>query len=230
MSNPKYEIVLADADETIFDFLKAEYTAFKMTLNCFGKDCADEDVRVYSDINLRHWKELEKGTIDRETLKTSRFNEWFNFMGFKLDPKAFNEKYAANLGKCGILIDGAEEFIKKLSTICDIYIITNGLVASQTGRFNACTIKPYIKKLYISESIGYSKPDKKFFDFCINDINEHDRSKYIVLGDSLTSDMQGGRNAGIATCRFSRDGENTGSSLCDYEITNYNDFFKILNV
>ncbi len=230
MSKPKYEIVLADADETIFDFIKAEYTAFKMTLNYFGKDCTDDEVEVYSNINLRHWKELEKGTIDRETLKTSRFSEWFSIMGFNLDPKAFNEKYAVNLGECGILIDGAEGFIRKLSTICDIYIITNGLTASQTGRFNASTIKPYIKKLYISESIGYSKPDKEFFDYCINDIGEPDRLKYIVLGDSLTSDMQGGRNAGLTTCRFSRDGEITASPLCDYEIIDYNDFFKILNI
>lgn len=230
MNKPRFDIVLADADETLFDFIKAEYTAFKMTLNFFGEDCTDEDVKTYSDINLRHWKELEKGTIDRETLKVSRFKEWFTLMGINLDPKAFNEMYAENLGKCGILIDGAEEFVKKLSSMCDIYIITNGLIKSQTGRFNASTIKPYIKKLFISEEIGYSKPRKEFFDYCINDIGVSDKSRYIVFGDSLTSDMQGGRNAGITTCRFSRNGEITNSPLCDYEITSYDDFFKILKV
>lgn len=228
MNNSKYKIVLVDADETIFDFKKAEYTAFKMTLNSFGKDCTDEDFRVYSDINACLWKELEKGLVNRETLKVKRFDEWFSYMGFNLDSKAFNEKYAPNLGKCGFLIDGAEEFIKNLSTMCDIYIITNGLVASQTGRFNNSTIKSYIKKLYISEAIGYAKPHKKFFDYCINDIGECDRSNYIVLGDTLSSDMQGGRNAGLTTCRFSREGEITHSPLCDYEITDYDSFFEIL--
>lgn len=228
MSKNGYKIVLVDADETIFDFIKAEHTAFKMTINHFGEDCTDEDVKVYSEINLKHWKMLEKGTIDRETLKVSRFREWFDYMGFSLDPKAFNDMYAPSLGKCGFLIDGADEFIKKLSSVCDVYIVTNGLIASQTGRFNETPIKPYIKKLYISESIGYAKPDKEFFDYCISDIGEQDRSKYIILGDSLTSDMQGGRNAGIATCRFSRNGEITHSPLCDYEITEYNQFFEIL--
>jgi len=230
LSKPRFEIVLVDADETIFDFRKAEYVAFKKTLNHFGEDCTDEDVNVYSNINLKHWKELEKGNIDRETLKVNRFKEWFDYMGLNLNPKAFNDFYAPALGDFGFLIDGAEEFIKKLSTICDVYIVTNGLVASQTSRFNLSTIKPYIQKLYISEAIGYSKPKKEFFDYCINDIGEHDRSKYIVLGDSLTSDMQGGRNAGLATCRFSRDGEVSKSPLCDYEITDYSDFFKILKV
>ncbi len=228
MSKPKFEIVLIDADETIFDFRKAEYTAFKMTLNSFGKDCTDSEYEAYSDINAKLWKELEKGTISRDELKTKRFDQWFDLMGFSLDSKEFNEQYAPNLGKCGFLIDGAEEFIKKLSTFCDIYIITNGLVASQTSRFNNSTIKPYIKKLYISEAMGYAKPRKEFFDFCIDDIGESDRSKYIVLGDSLSSDMQGGRNANLTTCRFSRDGDISGSTLCDYEITEYDSFFEIL--
>jgi len=228
LNNPKFKIVLADADETIFDFQKSEYVAFKMTLNSFGKDCNDQEFKVYSDINARLWKELEKGTLSREELKVKRFEQWFSLMGYSLDANAFNERYAPNLGKCGYLIDGAEDFLKKLSTLCEVYIITNGLVSSQTGRFNNSTVKPYIKKLYISEAIGFSKPQKEFFNYCINDIGEFDRSKYIVLGDSLTSDMQGGKNSGLATCRFSRDKSLSSSPLCDYEITDYDSFFEIL--
>ena len=228
MRKPKFEIVLVDADDTIFDFRKAEYHAFKKTLNNFGKDCSDEEVALYSQINLKHWKELEKGAINREELKVHRFEEWFSLMGFYLDAKAFNDMYAPSLGDFCFLIDGAEEFLRNLSGICDVYIVTNGLTVTQTKRFESSTIKTYIKKLYISEAIGYSKPRKEFFDFCINDIGESDRSKYIVLGDSLSSDMQGGRNANITTCHFSRDGDISGSPLCDCEITDYDSFFEIL--
>lgn len=228
MSKPVFPIVLADADNTIFDFRKAEYHAFKKTLNHFGKDCTDEEVELYSEINLKHWKALEKGLIDRETLKVHRFDEWFSFMGFTLDSKAFNDMYAPSLGDYGFLIDGAEEFLEKLSEICSVYIITNGLTVSQTRRFKGSTIQPYIKKLYISESIGFSKPDKRFFDYCIYDIGEQDRSKYIVLGDSLTSDMLGGKNAGIVTCHYSRDGDVSENPLCDFEITDYSEFFSII--
>lgn len=228
MNKPKFEIVLVDADETIFDFKKSEYVAFKSTLNLFGKDCTDDEFKAYSNINAKLWKEFEKGTITRDKLKTQRFDEWFDLMGFSVDSVSFNENYAQNLGKCSFLINGAEEFIKKLSEICDVYIITNGLVISQSGRFNNSTIKPYIKKIYISEAIGYAKPDVEFFDYCIKDIGLPDKSKYIVLGDSLSSDMQGGKNAGLTTCRFSRDGKISQSPLCDYEITDYSSFFKIL--
>lgn len=230
MNKPRFPIVLIDADDTIFDFKKAEYHAFKKTLNSFGMDCTDDEVKLYSQINLNHWKQLEKGLITRENLKTHRFEEWFSLMGFNLDAQAFNAMYAPSLGGFSFLIDGAEEFLKKLSTICNVYIVTNGLTVTQTKRFNHSSIKPYIKKIYISESIGYSKPDKEFFDFCINDIGEYDRSKYIIFGDSLTSDMQGGRNAGIRTCRFCIDGKVTGSNLCDYEILEYNEFFDILGL
>ena len=230
MNKPKYSIVLADADETIFDFKKAEFTAFKATLNYFGKDCTDQEVEVYSEINLNLWKELEKGIITREKLKHERFDRWFEYMGFDIDSKVFDKLYVENLGNCGFLIDGAFEFIEKLSTVCDIYIVTNGLTKSQTSRFNNSAIKPYIKKLYISEEIGYAKPSIEYFDYCINDIGESDRSKYIILGDSLSSDMQGGRNAKIATCRYIRDGVYSPSPLCDYVITDYNQFFDVLGI
>lgn len=230
MSKPKYEIVLIDADETIFDFKKAERVAFKKTINHFGYDCIDDDVRVYSEINLKYWKQLEKGLIDREELKVKRFEEWFEYMGLDLDSISFNDFYAPALGEFGFLIDGAEAFLKKLSGFCDIYIITNGLVTTQNNRFNQSSVKSYIKKLYISEAIGYSKPSREFFDFCIDDIGEPDRTKYIVLGDSLTSDMQGGRNSNLATCLFSRDNIAVINSLCDYVISDYNEFFRILEV
>lgn len=229
MNKLRFPIVLVDADDTIFDFKKAEYHAFKKTLNFFGNDCTDEAVELYSHINLKHWKELEKGTIDREYLKTHRFEEWFSLMGFNLDAKAFNAMYAPSLGDFSFLIDGAEKFLENLSKICDVYIVTNGLTVTQSRRINRSSIKPYIKNIYISESIGYSKPCKEFFDFCINDIGEADRSKYIILGDSLTSDMQGGRNAGIATCCFCGDRKISDNALCDYKIIEYNEFFDIIN-
>lgn len=163
MSKPKYEIVLIDADDTIFDFKKAEFSAFKKTLNTFGKDCTNAEVELYSQINSKHWKELEKGNIDRETLKYSRFEEWFSLMSLNLDSKAFNDAYTESLGHFGILIEGAEAFLKKLSSICDVYIVTNGLLKSQTGRFENSSIKQYVRKIYISEAIGYSKPAKEFF-------------------------------------------------------------------
>lgn len=228
MFKPKYPIVLVDADETVFDFKKAERCALKYALNTFGKDCSRENISLYSDINLKCWKMLEAGAITREQLQILRFKEWFEPMNIDLDPAKFNEVYVSSLAKFGFLLDGAEEFLKKLSSVCDVYIVTNGLLVAQLGRFAHSPVKPYIKKIYISEALGYSKPQKEYFDYCFNDIGEKDKSKYIILGDSLTSDMQGGRNAGIATCHFLGKAKLTGSDLCDYEISDYDSFFEIL--
>ena len=229
MNNPKFSIVLIDADDTIFDFKKAEFSAFKKTLNSFGADCSDKDVEVYSEINLRCWKELEKGTLTRSDLQLKRFEQWFDYMGLKLDAKAFNDMYVPSLGEFGFLFNGAEDFLRKLSSVCDIYIVTNGMTVTQESRFNKTIIKPYIKNIFISESIGYSKPDKAFFDFCIKEIGEPDRSEYIILGDSVSSDMQGGRNAGISTCLFSKDKNISSHPLCDYIVSDYNEFFDVIN-
>lgn len=229
MNKPKYPIVLLDADETVFDFKKAERSALILALSTFGRSCSEENIQQYSDINLKCWKMLESGEITRDELQVLRFEKWFKLMNIGLEPSKFNEVYVSSLGKFGYLLDGAEEFLKKLSTACDVYIVTNGLLAAQLNRFAHSPIKPYIKKIYISEAIGYSKPQKEYFEYCFTDIGESDKSRYIIIGDSLTSDMQGGRNAGIATCHFLGKSEPTHSDLCDYEISDYNDFFDILD-
>lgn len=228
MSNLKYDIVLLDADETIFDFKLAERTALTMTAKEFGIEPTYDDVTVYSSINERLWKELELNTVTRDQLKSLRFMRWFEYLGVEADPTLFNERYANNLATAGFLFDDAEEFVKKLSALCDIYIVTNGLSKSQNGRMSRCSIKDHIKKMYVSEEIGFAKPDKQYFDFIFSDLDIKDKSKVIILGDSLSSDMQGGRNAGITTCRYVRSGEFMHSDLCDHEITEYSEFFDIL--
>ena len=128
------------------------------------------------------------------------------------------------------MLPGATDFVKKLHEEYDvkIYLSTNGLTVPQTGRYRRSGIDRYVDGIYISEQIGASKPSKEYFDFIFADLGVTDKSRVIILGDSLTSDMQGGRNAGITTCRYLREGTPDGSPLCDYEITEYDQFFDII--
>ncbi|MBQ8001643.1 MAG: YjjG family noncanonical pyrimidine nucleotidase [Ruminococcus sp.] len=223
-----FDAVLLDADETIFDFLEAEKESVLKTAQSFDINADEEDARIYSSINLSFWKQLEEGTVTREELKVLRFKKWFEFLGeLHTDPYAFAASYEDTLSRTGILLEGAEEFIKRLSALCPVYIVTNGLSKCQHGRMDKSPVRKYISGLFISEEIGYTKPDRRFFYKVFEAIGITERAKVIIIGDSLTSDMQGGRNAGIKTCRYSRFATVENNPLCDYTITDYNQFFDI---
>lgn len=229
VSKKRFDIVLLDADETVFDFKKAEAHSFKLMLERYGIEYTDERLSLYSDINLKMWKALERGEVTREKLKTLRFEEFFSKIGVNgIDCVEVNDIYLTNLSNSTYMIDGAAKFVRKLHKYCKIYLATNGLTKAQTGRFSKSDIKDYIDGVFISEQIGYAKPDKAYFDFIFNSINVIDKSRVIILGDSLSSDMQGGKNAGITTCRYNRDGVIIDSDLCDFQITKYDQFFEIL--
>ena len=225
----RFDIVLLDADETVYDFKLAEKTAVSLTLSAFGVEPADSVVSLYSDINLSCWKALERGELSREDLKSERFRRLFSRIGAApCDFNAVNATYEDNLSHQSFLLDGALEFVQKLHEHCRIYLATNGLTVPQTGRFSRAAIKPYVDGIYISEQIGVSKPAKAYFDYILRDLGVTDKSRVIMVGDSLTSDMQGGRNAGLTTCMYLAGKEPTGSDLCDYEIADYDEFFEVL--
>lgn len=225
----RYDIVLLDADETVYDFKLAEKTAVSLTLKRYGVVPTDRITSLYSDINLACWKALERGELGREALKSVRFQRLFEAIDAPpVDFTEVNSDYEDNLSRQAFLLDGALEFVQKLHEYCRIYLATNGLTIPQTGRFSRCAIRPYVDGIYISEQIGASKPDKGYFDYIFRDLGIKDTSRVIMVGDSLTSDMLGGRNAGIATCHYLAGSAPSGSGLCDYEIAGYDDFFDIL--
>lgn len=229
VSKRRFDIVLLDADETVFDFQKAEAYSFKRMLESYGITYTDERLALYSEINSNLWKALERGEVTRERLKTLRFEMFFLEIGVSgVDLIEVNDRYLTNLSNSTFMIEGAPQFVKELHKYCKIYLATNGLKKAQTGRLSKSEIKDDVDGMFISEEIGYAKPDKAYFDFIFDSINAADKSRVIILGDSLTSDMQGGRNAGITTCRYNRDGVVVESDLCDYQITHYDEFFDIL--
>ena len=227
----RYDVVLLDADETVYDFKRAEKTAVGRALRSFGVEPSDAVIAAYSEGNLRCWKALERGDITREELKPLRFRMLFEQIGAEpADYAAVNSRYEHELSFCGFMLPGALEFVKKLHEEYDvrIYMATNGLTIPQQGRFARSGIAPYVDGIYISEQVGANKPDPAYFDYIFRDLGVTDRSRTIILGDSLTSDMQGGRNAGIVTCCYLAGREPVHSPLCDYEIATYDEFFELL--
>lgn len=222
----KYPIILLDADDTLLDFKASEAAAMGDTLQRFGLPDTPEIRAEYSRINLAHWKRLERGEITREELKVSRFRQFLTGLGSGADPAVCNDFYMSRLGSYSIELPGAAELCRRLAENHRLYIVTNGTASVQYRRLGASAFAPYMQKIYISEELGAQKPDKAFFDAVFADLGHPPREEIIILGDSQTSDMLGGKNAGITTCWFNPKGTEAAGDW-DYTITRLEEFLPI---
>lgn len=228
----KYTTLLMDADDTIFDFPECEYNALKNAFTKNGFDFTQTLYEKFSEINDSLWKKFEKGEIKRSDLRVERFKltcEYFDMCSDITKITVLADTYVNELSQQAILIDGAYDALEKISRICDIYIITNGLSVVQRGRFGKSPVTKFLKDIFISDETGVQKPQKEFFDIVFEKIPEKDKSKILVVGDSLTSDMQGGKNAGLDTCIYDPKNKiSMPNDLCDYKITSLIDVCNII--
>lgn len=194
------EFLLLDLDDTILDFHMQESEAIRKTLLCAGVEPTDENCALYSKINLRYWKMLELGEVTREELIWKRFAELFAVLGVAADPKETAEKYMDHLSEGHYFLPGAEEAVKALSKKYKLYMASNGTGRVQESRIASAGLAPYFEEIFISQIIGANKPDKAYFDGCFAKIPNFDPKKAMIVGDSLSSDIRGGKNAGIYTC------------------------------
>ena len=212
-------IVLFDLDDTILDFHKAESIAIAKTFVELGIEPTEEVIRLYSRINARQWKRLETGEINREQVLVGRFEILFKELGLDLSSRQAKALYENFLSQGHYFIPGAEELLKKLQGECRLFICSNGTAVVQAGRLKSAGISPFFEEIFISEEIGCNKPDPEFFRRCFERIPDFDRERCIIIGDSLSSDILGGINAGIKTCWFNpKHKEGEGYAVPDYEI------------
>ena len=194
------EFILLDLDDTILDFGMAERIALSETLKELGVEPTDDIVCRYHEINRQHWERLERGEITRAQVLTGRFHVLFEEMGKSIDASDTAKKYEHNLGIGHFFLPGAEEAIRQLSRTYRLFLVSNGTASVQHSRMTSAGLYPYFEKVFISQEIGYDKPSKAYFDRCFQKIPNFRREKAIIVGDSLTSDILGGINAGIRTC------------------------------
>lgn len=194
------EFVLLDLDDTILDFKLSEHTALQQTLGQFGLTPTEEVCSRYSAINKSFWEMLERKEITRAQLRPGRFEVLFQEYGLEADPMEVANCYEKNLSSGHFLLPGAEDALKILSQHYKLYIVSNGNLHVQRGRLQHSGILPYFQGCFISEEMGASKPDPLFFQNAFARIPDFDPNRAIIVGDSLTSDILGGIQAGIATC------------------------------
>ncbi len=211
--------VLFDLDDTLFDFHKAEKIALTKTLVHFGIDPTEETLALYSTINAAHWKRLELGEISREEVKVGRYRELFKTIGVECDPVKATAYYESMLAIGHYFMPGAPELLDELYGKYRLYIVSNGTAKVQEGRIGSSGIAKYMDGIFISQILGANKPDKQFFDICFAEIPDFSLSETVIIGDSLSSDIKGGINAGITTVWFNPKGiENDSDIKTDYTI------------
>lgn len=211
--------VLFDLDDTLFDFHKAEKIALTKTLVHFGIDPTEETLALYSAINAAHWKRLELGEISREEVKVGRYRELFKTIGVECDPVKATAYYESMLAIGHYFMPGAPELLEELYGKYRLYIVSNGTAKVQEGRIGSSGIAKYMDGIFISQVLGANKPDKQFFDICFAEIPDFSLSETVIIGDSLSSDIKGGINAGITTVWFNPKGiENDNDIKPDYTI------------
>lgn len=211
--------VLFDLDDTLFDFHKAEKIALTKTLVHFGIDPTEETLALYSTINVAHWKRLELGEISREEVKVGRYRELFKTIGVECDPVKATAYYESMLAIGHYFMPGAPELLEELYRKYRLYIVSNGTAKVQEGRIGSSGITKYMDGIFISQILGANKPDKQFFDICFAEIPDFSLSETVIIGDSLSSDIKGGINAGITTVWFNPKGiENDNDIKPDYTI------------
>lgn len=214
-----YTWLLFDADGTLFDYDTAEKCALEASFDQIGQPFQSRYLPEYRKINHQIWLDLEQGKISQERLKTRRFELLFDAINLDADPAGFSETYLDNLAKGTYLIDGAADTLKILEHEFSLAIITNGLTRVQQPRFEKSPIFAYFKAIIISEEVGAAKPAPEIFDVVFERMDHPAKEEVLIIGDSLTSDMQGGHNYGIDTCWFNpKQQPNTLSITPTFEI------------
>lgn len=193
------EFLFLDLDDTILDFHKAEHIAISKTFRQFGLDPRESVLARYSQINREHWEKLERKELTREAVLVGRFAVLFGEYGISVDPEQVARCYEDNLSVGHYFLPGAEEALQSLCKKYKLYLASNGTAKVQAGRLKSANISHYFQEIFVSQQIGANKPDKVYFDRCAERIPGYDPRKAMIVGDSLTSDIQGGINAGMKT-------------------------------
>lgn len=223
--------ILWDIDGTLLNFDLAETAAINKCFEIFSLTKPTEEMlKVYKDINNIYWQRLERNEITRDEVLLGRFRDFFNKYG--IDTKIvedFNDNYQIQLGKTYVFNPFGKEIVRKLSTKYDQYAVTNGSLTAQKGKLEGSDLNEILLASFISEKIGFEKPDKRFFDYVFDKIGSHDLEDYVIIGDSLTSDMLGGVNAKIKTIWFNPENKANHLNLpIDREIKSLKDADKAI--
>lgn len=226
----RYDVLLFDLDDTLFDFGMTEKNALQQLFMEYGfPNGVDDYLPSYKAISKVLWDDLEHGRTTLAELKVERFKRLFLEHTLDIDSAVFGHKYIENLGKEVHMIEGVEELFAKLSG-CRFAVLTNGFTIAQHARIGGSSLKDLFEVIVTSEEAGFQKPQMEIFEHTLDKLQVTDKSRVLMIGDSLSSDIQGGNNFGIDTCWFNPHvKKNITAIQPTYEIQTWDQLVEIVN-
>ena len=225
--------ILWDIDGTLLNFHAAEKEAIKTMFKKFNLGtCTDEMLERYSKINRSYWEQLERGEITKPQVLVGRFVDFFSNEGIDTSIAAdFNQAYQLSLGDTIVFCDDSYNIVKSLRGKIKQYAVSNGTILAQTKKLRLSGLGELFDGIYLSEDLGVEKPNVEFFNKVFADIGSIDKDEVLIVGDSLTSDICGGNNAGILTCWYNpKKIVSVGDYKIDYEIADIHEIYEILGI
>ena len=225
----RYQYLLFDADNTLFDFDAANHNAFARVCEYCGLTYSEELYEFYESINRPLWHQLDLGEVTKEFLVVERFRRFLAQLGIDRDPAECNRIQLHGLGSSTVLLPHALEVVQTLAQTHRLYIVTNAVASVQRSRLAASEITPYITAAFISEEAGAAKPSRAYFDYVMARIDGITPENCLVIGDSLSSDIKGANNAGLPCCWYNLKNDPRPADLSiDYEIRDLRELYDIV--
>lgn len=227
----KYSTVLWDVDGTLLDFSYSQRYAITRCFQSIGREITEEMVKRYNEINDFCWKQLELGKITKDRLLVERFITLFAEYDIRdVDVESFRKEYQKRLGSVYRFLDDSLTVCKSLRGRVKQYVVTNGVSSTQRNKLKLSGLADVMDGLFISEEVGAPKPYREFFDYCLEHLEEKDRERILMVGDSLSSDIKGAVLAGIPSCWYRPAGTvNSTEYRPDYEIDDLHGIYGILD-
>lgn len=225
-----YEYLLFDADDTLFDFPKASSRAFEAICRKHDVPYTPEIYRLYHEINLELWAAFDRGEVSKEFVTLERYVRFFRTLHLDRDPAACNRDYLAALGEGVYPLPHAEAVCRELKTRGHrMYIITNAVASVQRSRLRGSVFAELFQAAFISEEAGAAKPSRAYFDYVRQQLPGLTEENALVIGDSLSTDIQGANNAGLPCCWVNPSGKPRPEHLrVDYEIRDLRELLEIV--
>lgn len=223
-----YTWLMFDADGTLFDYDAAEMSAIAQTFAVYHLPYRAHYGEWYRQINHTFWQRFERQDVTLTELRVGRFRQLFDELGTAVDVESFAQSYLAQLAAQSQLFPGVEALMRRLHGRYRLALITNGLADVQHPRLEQSGLRPYFEAVIVSDEVGVGKPDPAIFEVAFARMGQPPKERVLIIGDGLTSDMQGGINFGIDTCWLNMNGKTANGLPVTYEINRLSDLTEIL--
>ena len=196
-----YKAIFFDIDDSLLDFGSASRSAFYKSFEQLNLYVDDDIFQQFKNIDAALWMEQKAGLLSVNDVIDLRFKQLLSVFNMKLDYVNLRDLFQYHLSLEAETEYGAHEILEYLHDRYELYVASNGILAMQQSRLKIAKFLTYFSKLFVSNDIGFEKPDPNFFEICLAE-SQLSASDILFVGDSLEADMKGASNYGIDVCWY----------------------------